>query len=222
VYGPEFRRVTLTDDYRRGLLGQGSVLLLTSYSTRTSPVLRGKYVLGNLLGAPPPPPPANIPALKTESAQGGKALTMREAMVQHRANPVCSTCHARMDPIGFALDNFDAVGRWRTAGGSGTPIDASGVLPDGSAFEGVIGLRENLLSHPEQFVTTITENLLTYSLGRTLEYFDAPVVRAVVRGAARDNYLFSSLILGIVKSTPFQMRVSPPAVQPADVSVARP
>ena len=222
VYGPEFRRVALTDDYRRGLLGQGSILLLTSYSTRTSPVLRGKYVLGNLLGTPPPPPPPNIPALKTESQQNGRALTMREAMVQHRANPVCSTCHGRMDPIGFALDNFDAVGRWRARGESGTPIDASGVLPDGSTFEGVVGLRENLLSHPERFIGTITENLLTYSLGRTLEYYDAPVVRAAVRGAARDNYRFSSLILGIVKSTPFQMRWSPPAVQPTEVSASRP
>jgi hypothetical protein len=208
IYGPEFRRVPVTDEYRRGLLGQGSILLLTSYSTRTSPVLRGKYVLGNLLGAPPPPPPPNIPALKVENQQSGKALTMREAMVQHRANPSCSSCHARMDPIGFALDNFDAVGRWRTTGEGGAAIDPSGVLPDGSRFAGVIGLRQSLLNHPEQFVTTLAENLLTYSLGRTLEYYDHSVVRAIVRDATRQDYRFSTLILGIVNSTPFQMRAS--------------
>jgi mono/diheme cytochrome c family protein len=208
VYGPEFRRVTLTDDYRRGLLGKGAILLLTSYSTRTSPVLRGKYVLGNLLGTPPPPPPANVPALKTESPQNGKPLTMREAMVQHRANPVCASCHARMDPIGFALENFDAVGRWRTTGESNSAIDPSGVLPDGSKFDGIVGLRDRLVQHPEPFVTTLTENLLTYALGRSLEYYDNTVVRSVVRDAARDHYRVSSLVLGIVKSTPFQMRRS--------------
>lgn len=223
VYGPEFRRVSVTDDYRRGLLGQGSVLLLTSYSTRTSPVLRGKYVLGNLLGAPPPPPPPNVPALKTEHTKSGKALTMREAMVQHRENASCATCHARMDPIGFALDNFDAVGRWRTVGEGGTPIDATGVLPDGAKFTGVVGLRENILAKPELFATTITENLLTYAMGRTLEFYDASVVRGVVRNAARDGYRFSSLILGIVKSTPFQMRAAAPTrpEPPAVVSAAR-
>jgi len=208
VYGPEFRRVTLTDDYRRGLLGKGAILVLTSYSTRTSPVLRGKYVLTNLLGTPPPPPPANVPALKTESPQNGKTLTMREAMVQHRANPVCASCHARMDPIGFALENFDAVGRWRTTGESGSAIDPSGVLPDGSTFAGIVGLRDRLVQHPEQFVTTLTENLLTYALGRNLEYYDNSVVRSVVHDAARDHYRMSSLVLGIVKSTPFQMRQS--------------
>ncbi|HEY7173013.1 MAG TPA: DUF1592 domain-containing protein [Vicinamibacterales bacterium] len=207
VYGPEFRRVTLTDDYRRGLLGKGAILVLTSYSTRTSPVLRGKYVLANLLGTPPPPP-ANVPALKTESPQNGKTLTMREAMVQHRANPVCASCHARMDPIGFALENFDAVGRWRTSGESGTAIDPSGVLPDGSRFDGIVGLRDRLVQHPEPFVTTLTENLLTYAIGRNLEYYDNSVVRSVVHDAARDNYRISSLVLGIVKSTPFQMRRS--------------
>lgn len=220
VYGPEFRRVSVTDDYRRGLLGQGSVLLLTSYSTRTSPVLRGKYVLGNLLGAPPPPPPPNVPALKTENAKNGKALTMREAMVQHRQNASCATCHARMDPIGFALDNFDAVGRWRTVGEGGAPIDATGVLPDGTTFTGVLGLRENLLSHPELFASTITENLLTYALGRTLEFYDASVVRSVVRSAGREGFRFSSLILGIVKSTPFQMRAAPPPEPPVGVTAA--
>jgi mono/diheme cytochrome c family protein len=208
IYGPEFRRVTLTDDYRRGLLGKGAILVLTSYSTRTSPVLRGKYVLTNLLGTPPPPPPANVPALKTESPQNGRTLTMREAMVQHRANPVCASCHARMDPIGFALENFDAVGRWRTTGESGTAIDPSGVLPDGARFDGIVGLRDRLVQHPEQFVTTLTENLLTYAVGRSLEYYDNSVVRSIVHDAARDHYRMSSLVLGIVKSTPFQMRQS--------------
>jgi mono/diheme cytochrome c family protein len=222
VYGPEFRRVTLTDDYRRGLLGKGSVLLLTSYSTRTSPVLRGKYVLANLLGAPPPPPPPNVPTLKIENTQDGKALSMRDAMVQHRVNPTCATCHARMDPIGFAMDNFDAVGRWRTVAENRTPIDPSGVLPDGSAFAGVVGLRDNLLRHPQQFITTMTEHLLTYSIGRTLEYYDASIVRAITRDGARDDYRFSSLILGIVKSAPFQMKAPQPAPSPVGVSASRP
>jgi hypothetical protein len=222
VYGPEFRRVTLTDDYRRGLLGKGSILLLTSYSTRTSPVLRGKYVLANLLGTPPPPPPPNVPTLKIENPQDGKTLSMRDAMVQHRVNPTCATCHARMDPIGFAMDNFDAVGRWRTVAENGTPIDPSGVLPDGSTFAGIVGLRDNLLRHPQQFITTMTERLLTYSLGRTLEYYDASIVRAITRDGARDDYRFSSLILGIVKSTPFQMKASPPAPSPVGVSASRP
>jgi mono/diheme cytochrome c family protein len=205
VFGAEFRRVSLEDDYRRGLLGQGSILLLTSYSTRTSPVLRGKYVLANLLGTPPPPPPANVPALATEK-QNGQPLSMRDAMVQHRANPTCASCHARMDPIGFALDNFDAVGRWRTVTEAGEPIDPSGELPDGARFEGVVGLRRHLLRRPTLFVSTLTENLLTYALGRTLEYYDGPLVRAITREAAGDEYRFSSLILGIVRSAAFQMR----------------
>jgi hypothetical protein len=219
VYGPEFRRVTLADEYRRGLLGKGALLLLTSYSTRTSPVLRGKYVLSNVLGTPPAPPPPNIPALRTENLDNGQALTMREAMVQHRANPACASCHARMDPIGFALDNFDAVGRWRTVGENGQPIDPSGTLPDGTVFAGVVGLRESLLRRPQHFVSTIAENLLTYSLGRSLEYYDAAVVRSLVREAARDDYRLSSLVLGVVKSTPFQMRRGRPA--PEGVSAAR-
>jgi hypothetical protein len=221
VYGTDLRRVTLTDDYRRGLLGQGSILLLTSYSTRTSPVLRGKYVLGNLLGAPPPAPPPNIPVLKTEGKESGKALSMREAMAQHRANATCATCHARMDPIGFALDNFDAVGRWRTVAESREVIDPEGVLPDGTTFAGVVGLRQFLLSRPREFVTTLTENLLTYSLGRTLEYYDGSTIRAITRDAARDDYRFSSLMLGIVKSTPFQMRASTPR-PPVGVNASRP
>ena len=149
-----------------------SILMLTSYANRTSPVLHGKYVLSHLLGAPPPPPPPNIPALVTEAKDSGKRLSMRESMAQHRTNPVCATCHARMDPIGFALDNFDAVGKWRTLDESGTPIDPSGVFPDGTTFEGIAGLRQLLLRRPEQFVGTLTENLLTYALGRSLAYYD--------------------------------------------------
>ena len=207
VFGTNFRRVTYSDDSpRRGLLGHGSVLMLTSYANRTSPVLRGKYVLSNILGAPPPPPPPNVPALVTEAGDSGKRLSMRESMAQHRSNPVCATCHARMDPIGFALDNFDAVGQWRTSDESGTPIDASGVFPDGTKFEGVAGLRQLLLRRPEQFVSTLTENLLIYALGRSLAYTDAPTVRAIVHEAARSDYRFSSIVTGIVESTPFQMR----------------
>ena len=207
VFGSDFRRVTYGGDSpRRGMLGHGSILTLTSYANRTSPVLRGKYVLANLLGAPPPPPPANIPALRTENRESGRALSMREAMAQHRVNPGCATCHARMDPIGFALDNFDAVGRYRTVSESGAPIDSSGVFPDGSAFDGVSGLREVLLSRPEEFVLTITGQLMTYALGRSIEYYDAPVIRAIAHGAAPDDYRFSSLVLGVVKSMPFQMR----------------
>ncbi|MGH9256123.1 MAG: DUF1592 domain-containing protein [Vicinamibacterales bacterium] len=207
VFGTHFRRVGYGQDSpRRGLLGHGSVLTLTSYANRTSPVLRGKYVLSNLLGAPPPPPPPNIPALVTEARDSGKRLAMRESMAQHRSNPTCATCHARMDPIGFALDSFDAVGQWRAVDDSGTPIDASGVFPDGTKFSGVTGLRQLLLGRPEEFVRTLTENLLTYSLGRSLAYYDAPTVRAIVRNAAKSDYRFSSLVMGIVSSTPFQMR----------------
>jgi cytochrome c5 len=221
IYGPAFRRVKLADDYRRGLLGKGSILVLTSYATRTSPVLRGKYVLANLLGDEPPPPPPNVPSLKVENKESGKALSMREAMVQHRVNPVCSTCHARMDPIGFALDNFDAVGRWRTLAESGMPIDASGVLPDGTKFNGVVGLRDHLIQRPQEFLHTMTEKLFTYGLGRTLEYYDSSAVRAVLRDAARENYRFSTFIQGIVESTPFQMRASSGAGEATQVA-ARP
>jgi hypothetical protein len=207
VYGSHFRRVTLNDENRRGLLGQGSILTLTSYATRTSPVLRGKWILENILGAPPPPPPPDVPALK-ETTNTGEALSMRDAMVQHRADPICASCHARMDPLGFALENFDALGRWRIRSESGPPIDASGVLPDGSRFEGVAGLRSLLLDRPGQFVTTVTERLLTYALGRGLDYQDAPAVRNVARQAAPGGFTLPSLILGIVRSTPFQMRKS--------------
>lgn len=206
VQGSYFRRVTFPEgSMRGGLLGQGSILTLTSYSTRTSPVLRGKWVLENLLSSPPPPPPPNIPALKTEGAESGKTLSMREAMIQHRANPVCASCHARMDPIGFAMENFDAIGQWRDSD-SGNPIDASGVFPDGTKFNGMAGLKKALLAHPEQFVSTVAERLLMFALGRNLQYYDAPAVRAIVREAAADNYKFSTLVLGVVRSAPFQMR----------------
>jgi hypothetical protein len=209
VFGNDFRRVIYSEDSPRrglGLLGHSSILTLTSYANRTSPVLRGKYVLGNLLGAPPAPPPPDIPALATESKDSGKVLPMREALAQHRANPACASCHAAMDPIGFALDNFDAVGRWRTVDASGVRIDPSGVLPDGTRFEGVAGLRQVLLSQPERFASTLTENLLGYALGRSLEHYDRPIVRAVVRDAARREYRFSELVLGVVHSLPFQSR----------------
>jgi mono/diheme cytochrome c family protein len=209
VFGNDFRRVTYAADSPRrglGLLGHGSVLTITSYANRTSPVLRGKYVLANLLDAPPAPPPPNIPALATENKDSGKVLPMRQAMAQHRANPACASCHAAMDPIGFALDNFDAVGRWRTVDASGNSIDPSGVLPDGSAFEGPAGLRDVLLRQPERFARTLTERLLAYALGRSLEHDDAPVVRAIAANSARLEYRFSQFILGVVNSMPFQMR----------------
>jgi mono/diheme cytochrome c family protein len=207
VYGSRFRRVELGDDsVRGGLLGQGSILTLTSYATRTAPVIRGKWILSNILGIPPPPPPATVPALK-ENAGIGKVVSMRQRMAEHRANPACSGCHQLMDPIGFALENYDAVGRWRDAEG-GKPIDASGGLPDGSKFEGASGLQRALLSRPEVFTTTFTEKLLTYALGRGVEYYDAPSVRAIVRQAQANDFRFSSFIVGIAGSTPFQMRRS--------------
>jgi mono/diheme cytochrome c family protein len=208
VRGSDFRRVTFPEGSPRGgLLGQGSILTLTSYATRTSPVLRGKWVLDNLLASPPPPPPPNIPALKTEGPEPGRTLTMREAMTEHRANPACASCHARMDPIGFAMENFDAVGRWRDRD-SGNRIDTSGVLPGGAAFDGMAGLKRALLAHPEQFASAVAEKLLMYALGRNLQYYDAPAVRAIVREAAPSGYTLSSLVLGVVKSVPFQMRRS--------------
>jgi mono/diheme cytochrome c family protein len=205
IKGSYFRRVTFPDgSVRGGLLGQGSVLTITSYSTRTSPVLRGKWVLENLLSAAPPPPPADVPSLKTETAPG-KPLTLRDAMTRHRAAPACAGCHARMDPIGFAMENFDAVGRWRERDGQ-QPIDATGVFPDGTKFDGVPGLKKELLRQPEQFVGTVAERLLMYAIGRNLQYYDAPTVRAVMRDAEPANHTLASLVLGIVKSRPFQMR----------------
>jgi mono/diheme cytochrome c family protein len=202
VYGDRYRRVQIRDEDRRGLLGQASILTLNSYGNRTSPVTRGKYVLTNILGTPPPSPPANVPPLDEKP---GKTLSMRERMEEHRGNPACSGCHKLMDPIGLALENFDGVGRWRTSEG-GARIDASSTLWDGTAIEGPAGLRRAILSRPDQFARTATEMLLTYALGRGLEYTDMPVVRSVVRGSAGQHYRFSSLVAGIVKSAPFQLR----------------
>ena len=206
VSGGQFRRVTLTDDARRGLLGKGGVLMVTSHVDRTSPVVRGKWLLENILGTPPPPPPANVPPLK-EAEPGQKPPTMRAQMEEHRRNALCANCHKLMDPIGFALENFDAVGTWRTSDG-GSPIDASGMLADGTKVDGVVTLREALLQRPSVFVGTLTEKLLTYALGRGLNYEDMPVVRSIDREGADQGYRFSSIILGIVKSVPFQMRVN--------------
>ena len=205
VYGTHFRRALLNDPRRAGLLGHGSILTVTSYATRTSPVVRGKYLLDNILGAPPPPPPPNVPPL-VETGEGGQPLaSMRERMEQHRANPVCASCHTRMDPLGFALENFNAIGKWRTMDGT-SPIDASGVLPDGTTFAGPTEFRQALLLRRDEFVRTFTEKLLTYALGRAVQYYDMPAVRTIMRDAAPDDYRWSSLILGIVKSGPFQMR----------------
>ena len=205
VYGPDFRRVPVPRDARRGLLGQGSFLLVTSVANRSSPVERGKWVLENLLGSPPPLPPPNVPPLK-ENSGGTAATSVRDRMQEHRANPVCAGCHKIMDPIGLALENFDGVGRWRDTD-SGAPIDASGQLVDGTPLNGPASLRQALLHRPEAFVGAMTEKLLMYGIGRETKYYDMPVVRAVMRQAAPDRYRFSELVLGIVKSAPFQMRV---------------
>ncbi len=208
VYGDHFRRVGLGADSRRaGLLGHGSILTVTSYATRTSPVLRGKWVLENLLGMPPPPPPPDVPPLD-EGGTGGAALSMRERMAQHRGNPACAACHQMMDPAGLAMENFDAVGRWRARDESWRAIDASGSLPGGGEFDGVAGLRQALLARPDLFVRTLTEKLLTFALGRGVDHADAPAVRQILRETARDDNRFSSLVSAIVKSTPFQMRRS--------------
>ena len=206
VYGSRFRRITRDDGtVRGGLLRHASILTVTSYATRTSPVIRGKWVLDNLLGVPPPPPLPDVPALKDETVDGG--LSVRKRLSEHRSNPTCSSCHNLMDPIGLSLETFDAIGRRRSAEGE-APIDASGALPDGSEFVDVAGLEQALLNRPELFVGTLTEKLLTYALGRGVEFYDAPEVREIVRTARAQNYRLSSLIMGIVKSKPFQMRKS--------------
>jgi hypothetical protein len=203
VYGSQFRRVALDPKSERGgLLRQGSVLTVSSYATRTSPVLRGKWVLENLIGTPPPPPLPDVPALDNVVAAN---LSVRERLARHRANPACASCHNLIDPPGFALENFDAVGRWRMLE-EGKPVDASGGLPDGSTFTGVSGLEDGLLKRPEIFVGTLTEKLLTFALGRGVEYYDAPAVRKIVREAKAENYRFSSIIVGITESAPFTMR----------------
>jgi hypothetical protein len=208
VYGERFRRVVLpANSVRRGLLGQGSILTGTSRPNRTSPVIRGKWILENLLGAPPPPPPPDVPDLE-EERDPRRVLPIRERMAEHRANPVCASCHAQMDQLGFALENFDAIGEWREIYASGLPIDASAEFPDGTKFDGPVELRQLLLSQSESFLTTVTDRLLTYALGRGLEATDAPAVRKIKREAASENYSFASLIQGIVTSTPFQMRMA--------------
>jgi mono/diheme cytochrome c family protein len=225
IYGDRFRRVKITQDARRGLLGQGSILTLTSVAIRTSPVARGKWILTNLVGTPPPPPPPNVPALKEN--KGGRTLSMRERMTAHRGNPVCANCHRIMDPIGFSLENFDAVGRWREKDGD-ADIDAKDTLFDGSTVDGAVGLRNFLLSRKEVFVQTFTERMLTYALGRGLEYYDMPTVRKIVRDAAKNDYKFSAMVMGVVKSIPFQMRMKPAqsnetaAVTPAGPVAERP
>jgi cytochrome c5 len=207
VHGSHFRRVTLGPDSRRGgLLRHGSVLSVTSYATRTSPVIRGVYVLDNIFGAPPPPPLPNVPALDESTVAAN--LPMRERLAAHRSNAVCASCHRTIDPVGFALENFNAVGQWREYEGEGEAIDVSGALPGTGEFRGVAGLEDALLSRPEVFAGALTEKLLTFALGRGTEYYDAAAVRKIVRDAAKEKYRFSSLILGIVKSVPFQMRSS--------------
>jgi hypothetical protein len=218
VEGSRFRRVTLPEGSGRGgLLGQGSILTLTSYPTRTSPVLRGKYVLDNLLATPPPPPPPNVPALAAETTGERSTTTLREAMAAHRSNPECASCHAQMDPIGFAFEHFDAVGRWRDTDG-GLPIETRSVLPDGAEIDGIAGVQRLLIGDPERFVSAVTEKLLMYAVGRNIQYFDRPSIRAIVRAAASDDYTFAALIRGIVRSVPFRMRMAP---EPADERAAR-
>ena len=212
VYGNHFRRVDLPDDQRAGLIGKASILTLTSYSTRTSVVNRGKWLLERVLGSPPPAPPPNVPPLEESGGDGATPTSQRERMEAHRANPSCAVCHRLTDPLGFALDNFDAIGRWRTTddpripGQRGPVIDASGVTPDGHRFEGPAGLRQLLLDRRQQFIRTVAEKLLTYALGRRLEHYDRPVVRRIVRDAAASDHRWSALILGIVESAPFQLR----------------
>jgi hypothetical protein len=209
VYGSHFRRVAVADDNRLGILGHGSILTVTSYSTRTSPVLRGKWLLENVLGAPPPPPPPNVPDL--DLARGTDAnqvpRSVRQRLEAHRRSPACASCHAVMDPLGFALENFDGIGKWRTRD-EGQAIDSSGVLLDGTKFTGAAEFRKVLLTHGDAFARTVTEKLMTYALGRELEYYDFPAVRAIVRDAARNDYTWSSLVLGVVRSPPFQMRAT--------------
>jgi hypothetical protein len=207
VYGSHFRRVALNDENRKGFLGQGSILTVTSYATRTAPSIRGKWLLENILGTPPPPPPPNVPDLALKAGGDGKQLTMRQQMEAHRSNPACASCHKFMDPLGFALENFDATGKWRTME-AGIKINASGVTPDGFPLNGPADLRDYIASRPTQFVTTVTEKLLIYALGRGVESYDYPVIRKIVRETAPEDYKWSSLVVAIAKSTPFQMRRS--------------
>ena len=208
IYGSRYRRVTLTDDARKGLLGKGAILMVTSHTDRTSPVVRGKWVLDNLLGTPPPPMPANVPPLDESGVENGRVLTMRERMEAHRRNPVCANCHRIMDPIGLSMENFDAVGAWRAREGGthGSAIDASGVLLDGTKVDGVVSLRQALLKSPDIFVSTFTEKLMTFALGRGLGWYDMPTVRGIVRDAAPGHYRFTAIVNGIIDSPAFQQR----------------
>jgi mono/diheme cytochrome c family protein len=223
VYGTHFRRVTLKDETRYGLLGKGAVLMVTSHPHRTSPVLRGKWILENVLGSPPPPPPDVVPPFE-EDAGAAKPKSVRERMEQHRRNPACASCHRMIDPAGLALENFDATGAWRTRDGGtrGAPVDATGQLVDGTQINGVVELRAALLREPETFVRTLTEKLMTYAVGRGLTATDMPAVRTVVRDTARDQYRFSSVILEIVRSVPFQMRTKAPAAESTNVGQVPP
>jgi hypothetical protein len=205
VYGSHFRRVTLADEARRGLLGKGAILMVTSRANRTAPVLRGKWILENILGTPPPPPLPNVPPLEDTGRDAPR--TLRERMEMHRASATCAGCHKVMDPLGFAMENFDAVGTWRTRDG-GLPLDASGQLADGTKVDGVVALRRALVARSDVFVRTLTEKLMIYGLGRGLQYYDMPVVRDVARKAGQQDYRFSAIIMGIVSSPPFQMRVA--------------
>jgi mono/diheme cytochrome c family protein len=207
IYGSHFRRVKLTDENRFGLLGKASVLAVTSYTTRTSPTIRGKYLLENILAAPMPAPPPNVPSLDESNSKDGKPLTVREMLEKHRASPACASCHKNMDPLGLSLENFDAIGQWRTTD-AGSAIDASGVLLDGTKVNGPRELRQALVAKKTQFATAVTEKLLTYALGRGLQYYDAPAVREIDRAAAADGYRWSSLMMAVVKSAPFQMRTT--------------
>ena len=210
VYGSRFRRVELPVEHARGgLLAHGSILMLTSYADRTSPVLRGKWLLDNVFGAPPPPPLPDVPALEAKDAEG-RRLSARAQMAQHRQNPVCASCHVRMDPLGLALENFDAIGQWRTIGEDGMSIDASGSLPDETRIDGIVGLRKLAESHRGDFVRTLTEKMLMYATGRGTEYYDMPAIRRIVKDAAVSDYRWSAIILGVAKSTPFQMRRTEP------------
>jgi len=219
VYGSNFRQVPVTDSARRGLLGHASILTVTSYPNRTSPVLRGKWVLENVLGAPPPPPLPNVPAL-VENEVGTVARTLRERLAEHRANPVCATCHDVMDPIGLGLENFDAVGKWRTREPGGD-IDAHGQLADGTEIDGAAALRDAVTRDPEQFARVFTAKLLTYALGRGLESYDMPTVRRIVREAEDEDYRFSALVKGVANSVPFRMRRAQSPATPSQQTVAR-
>ena len=206
VYGSHFRRVPLADENRWGLLGKASVLAVTSYPTRTAPTIRGKWLLDNILAAPVPPPPPDVNT-NLEEGKADAHASVREMLERHRANPICASCHARMDPLGFSLENFNALGQWRTVDGE-SPIDATGVLLDGTRVDGPAALRRALVAQKEQFVRAVTAKLLTYAIGREMQYFDGPAIRGITRAAAADDYRWSSTILAIVKSTPFQMRRS--------------